>query len=105
MNVYGDTGFTYQMLTDCINDALPRGTFPDSLEVANITPVHKKEEATDKENYRPVSVLPLFPLLPHDLLLPKFGIDKNGLNLIHNYLTNRKQRTKIGSSYSDWYYS
>ena len=48
------------MLTDCINDALFRGIFPDSLKVANITPVHKKDEATDKKNYRPVSVLPLF---------------------------------------------
>ena len=44
--------------------------------------------------------------LPHDLLVAKFeayGIDKNGLNLMHNYLTNRKQRIKISSSYSDWY--
>ena len=44
--------------------------------------------------------------LPHDLLVAKFeayGIDKNGLNLIHNYLTNRKQRTKTSSSYSEWY--
>ena len=43
--------------------------------------------------------------LPHDLLAANFeayGTDKNGLNLIHNYLTNRKQRTKI-SSYSEWY--
>ena len=32
--------------------------------------------------------------LPHDLL-----VDNNGLNLIRNYLTNRKQRTKISSSY------
>ena len=42
----------------------------------------------------------------YDLLVAKFeayGIDKNGLNLIHNYLTNRKQRTKISSSYSEWY--
>ena len=35
-------GFTYQMLTDCINDALSQGIFPDSLKFANITPVHKK---------------------------------------------------------------
>ena len=44
--------------------------------------------------------------LPHDLLAAKFeayGIDKNGLNLINNYLTYRKQRTKVSSSYSDWY--
>ena len=52
--------FTYQMLTDCINDALSEGIFPDNLKFANITPVHKKDEATDKENYRPVSALPLF---------------------------------------------
>ena len=44
--------------------------------------------------------------LPHDLVVAKseaYDIDKNGLNLIHNYLTNRKQRMKISSSYSDWY--
>ena len=35
--------------------------------------------------------------LPHDLLIAKFkvyGIDKNGLNLIHNYLTNCKKKRK-----------
>ena len=159
------------MLTDCINDALSQGIFPDSLKFANITPVHKKDEATDKQNYRPVSVTPLFSKifekdiydqliqyldkylnsslcgfwkthsldqalfkllqawqkefdksgfvgtilmnlfkaydsLTHEHLVTKFeayGIDKNGLNLIHNYLTNRKKRTKISSSYNDWY--
>ena len=43
--------------------------------------------------------------LPHDLLVAKseaYGVDKNGLNLIRNYLTNRKRRTKISSSYIDW---
>ena len=42
------------MLIDCINDALSKGIFPDSFNFANITPVHKKDEATDKENCRPV---------------------------------------------------
>ena len=46
------------MLTGCIYDALLRGTSPHSLKFINITPVHGK--ATDKENYRPVSVLSLF---------------------------------------------
>ena len=44
--------------------------------------------------------------LPHDLLVAKseaYGIDNNGLNLIRNYLTNRKQRTKISSSYFSIY--
>ena len=141
------------------------------MKIANITPAHKKDESTDKENYRPVSVLPLLPkvferllydqlseylekylstllygfrkahstqhvlfkllqrwqeeldksdfigtilmdlskaydCLPRGLLVAKFeayGIDKTGLNLIHNYLLNREQRTKINSAYSDWY--
>ena len=44
--------------------------------------------------------------LPHDLLVAKFEayvIDKNGLDLIHKYLKNRKQRTKVKSSCSVWY--
>ena len=171
LHILKQCGFTYQMLTDCINDALSQGIFPDSLKCANITPVHQKDEATDKQNYRPMSVLPLpsnffekitydqlsqyldkhlnsllcsfrkahssrhalfkllqawqteldksgfvrtilmdlskaYDTLPNDLLVAKFevcSIDKIGLNLIHNYLTNHKQRTKVGSSYSDWY--
>ena len=171
LHILKQSGFTYQMLTDCINGALSQGIFPDSLKLANITPVHKKDETTDKENYRPVSVLPLFSKifekviydqlsqylekylnsllcgfwkahssqhalfkllqvwqeeldksgfvgtilmdlskaydsLPHDILFEKFeaySIDKNGLNLIHSYQINRKQRTKISSSYSEWY--
>ena len=50
----------YQKLTDCINDASSQGISPNSLKFANTTLVHKKDEATDKQNYRPVSVLPLF---------------------------------------------
>ena len=141
------------------------------MKIANITPAHKKDEPTNKENYRPVSVLPLlskvferllydqlseylekylntllcgfrkahstqhalfellqawqeeldksgfvgtilidlskaYDCLPHDLLVAKFeayGIDKTGLSLIYDYLSNRKQRTKINSSYSGWY--
>ena len=47
-----------------------------------------------------------YECLPHDLLIAKFeayDIDKSDLNLIRNYLSNRKQRTKINSSYSDSY--
>ena len=59
LNVLKQSGFTYAMSRDCINDCLLKGLFPDSLKLVNITPVHKKDEPTDKENYRPVSVLPL----------------------------------------------
>ena len=170
-NVLKQSGFTYVMLRYCINDCILKGTFPDSLKLANIRAVHKKDKPKDKENYRLVSVLPLlskcferlihdqlneyldqylnsllcgfrkahstqhalfrllqewqneldksgfvgtilmdlskaYDCLPHDLLIAKFeayGIGKSGLNLLLNYLSNRKQRTKVNSSYSDWY--
>ena len=47
-----------------------------------------------------------YDCLSHDFLIAKFeayGIGKSGLNLLLSYLSNRKQRTKVNSSYSDWY--
>ena len=48
LNVLKQSSFTYV-----------KDSFPDSLKLANIKSVHKKDEPTDKENYRPVSVFPL----------------------------------------------
>ena len=171
LHVLKQSDFTHIMLRDCINDCLLKGSFPDSLKLGNITPVHKKDEPTDKENYRLVRVLPLlsktferliydqlneyveqyltsllcgfrkdhstqhalfrllqewqneldnsgfvgtvlmdlsnaYDCLPHDFLIGKFeayGIGKSGLNLLLSYLSNQKQRTKVNSSYSDWF--
>ena len=77
-------GFTYQMLTDCINDTLSQGIFPGSLKFANITPVHKKGEATDKQNYRPVSVLSLFSKIFEKVIYDQFSqyLDKYLNNLL-----------------------
>ena len=58
--IYGlQKSWGIRRLRDCINDCHLKGSFPYSLKLANITPVHKKDEPTDKETYRPVGVLPL----------------------------------------------
>ena len=46
-------------MTECVNYTLKNEKFPDSLKNATITPVYKKDDPTDKVNYRSVSVLPL----------------------------------------------
>ena len=36
IQILNQSGFTYQILTDCINDAINKGVFPDSLKIAYI---------------------------------------------------------------------
>ena len=46
-----------------------------------------------------------FDCLPHDLIIAKlhaYGVDKPSLSLILDYLKDRKQRVKTGSSFSSW---
>ena len=46
-----------------------------------------------------------YDCLPHDLIIAKleaYGLDKNSLSFIYNYLNFRFQRTKIGSNFSEW---
>ena len=46
-----------------------------------------------------------FGFMPNHLIITKLavrGFDNNYLELIHNYLSNRKQRVKVKSAYSIW---
>ena len=46
-----------------------------------------------------------YDVLPHDLLIAKleaYGLDRNSLKLIYDYLQNRKQRVKINDKFSTW---
>ena len=138
--------------------------------MADVTPLHKKGKRDLKENYRPVSILPVFSkvfersmfaqmssffdnvlskqqcgfrkgystqhcllallekwkravdsgqmfgalltdlskafdCLDHELLIAKlnaYGFSLPALKLVHDYLSNRKQRTKVNRTYSSW---
>ena len=50
---------TVPYLQKLFNEILRTGNFPDKLNLADITLVFKKNIPLDKENYRPVSVLPV----------------------------------------------
>ena len=46
-----------------------------------------------------------YDCLPHDLLIAKlacYGFGSGSLHLIYSYLTGRKQRVKIGSTFINW---
>ena len=40
------------------NNLLSCSTFPTGMKYANVTPIHKKDDKTDKTNYRPITILP-----------------------------------------------
>ena len=46
------------VLSRMFNFYIDRICFRNSLKQADITPVHKKDDTNDKNNYRPVNILP-----------------------------------------------
>ena len=45
-------------LTNLFNTSVIESVFPSDLKYANVTPLYKKDDNTNKENYRPISILP-----------------------------------------------
>ena len=153
-----------------INFCNENSIFPSDIKVADVTPAFKKKSKSSKDNYRPISILPImfkiyerclynqmqthfdnvfskyqcgfrigfnaqhclvsmikkwkesvdsggafgalmtdlskaFDCLHHELLIAKldaYGFDIKSVKLIQQYLSNRKQRVKVGNAYSSW---
>ena len=45
-------------VTLIINQCILTAVFPDKLKIAKVIPIHKKDDKTQLENYRPISILP-----------------------------------------------
>ena len=60
-------------MTICVNYALINGKFPITLKNANVTPVHKKDNPTDKINFRHISVLPLLSKVFEQVIYNQLG--------------------------------
>ena len=69
------------ILQKLLNDSLETGMFPDSLKLADITPVFQKKDSLNKTNYRRVSVLPIVSKLFEKIMQKQI----NGF--ISNYLS------------------
>ena len=160
----------YKPLTLLINQCIMTSTFPDLMKQANITPLFKKKDKLNKDNYRSVNLLPVlskifekilykqiyefmaqlfhkylsgfrqghgcqdilirmiedwrdaldrgltvgiiaidlskaFDCMPHGLLLAKlfaYGFDFEACKLMQSYIMGRKQRVRIGNTFSEW---
>ena len=45
-------------ITNSISLSIKKGCFPEELKIAEVSPIFKKKDDLDKENYRPASILP-----------------------------------------------
>ena len=65
------------------------------------------EKALDNSEYVGTVLMDLskaYNCIPHDLVIAKleaYGLDKTNLHLLRTYLSNQKQRTNVGYSFSD----
>ena len=46
-----------KFIVENFNSSIDEGEFSSELKHANIVPIHKKKDKSDKSNYRPVSIL------------------------------------------------
>ena len=71
--------------------------------------IEKIKKALDKKEYCGLLLTDLskaFDCVKHDLLIAKmhaYNFVRNALLIIHSYLSERKRRTKINSSFSTWH--
>ena len=45
-----------KFIAKSFNSRIDKGEFPAELKHANIVPIHKKKDKSDKSNYKPVSI-------------------------------------------------
>ena len=78
-----------ETLYNLFNECLKTGNFPDNLKLVDITPVFKKKDPLNKENYRPVSVLPNISKIFKKLMQKQINVYIN--NFLSPYLCDYRK--------------
>lgn len=69
-------------LSFIFNKCLFAGYFPDQLKISKIIPVFKKGDKTKCQNYRPISIVPVFSKVFESLILRQLNTFFEGNKLI-----------------------
>ncbi len=65
-----------------INQCLEHGYFSDLLKLSKVIPVYKKGDKSQPQNYRPISLVPVFSKIIESILLEQLSSYFNNFNLI-----------------------
>ena len=68
-----DNDIVLPCITNIYNDSLSNLDYPTLLKVADITPVNKNDDTTKKDNYRPVSILPVISKIFERIIFDKIS--------------------------------
>ena len=60
-------------LCDIFNKSLQTGCFPDNLKIAKVVPIYKGDDKTLVNNYRPISVLPVFSKILEKIIFTRIS--------------------------------
>ena len=71
-----------ESLTKVLNCSIQSGICPSALKLARVTPVHKSGPASDPNNFRPISVLPIMSKLLERHICTHFMLYLRSFNLI-----------------------
>lgn len=86
-------------LTDIYNSSLGLGIFPKQLKIAKVTPVHKKGNKRDINNYRPIASLSVFSKVLEKLVYNRMiaFIESNGIitEAQHGFRSKRSTETAL----------
>ena len=71
-----------ESLTKVLNCSIQSGICPSALKLARVTPVHKSGSASDPNNFRPISVLPIISKLLERHICTQLMLYLRSFNLI-----------------------
>ena len=71
-------------LTILIYQCFHNGIFPDNLKIAKVIPLHKQDNPTDINNYRPISLLPSISKVLEKIVLDQIQSYFTSHNLLYN---------------------
>ena len=66
------------------NTIINRGSFPENLKLAQVTPIYKKDDPFTEKNYRPVSILPTLSKIYERVISDQLSLHFE--NIFHSFL-------------------
>ena len=90
----------FKNLTDILNESIKMDKFPDILKSAEVTPVYKKDDMNDKQNYPPLSKLSNLSNVFENFIYSQINTSMS--DKFYRYLTDITRTIMHSLNFYDW---